>query len=301
MNSIKYKLFKTLLYAGGIIGFGLSSPITHSQTISFHITTPINRQGELGISEYHWVKNTFSILSQQNVPKQGKLILTLQLDSARKLSLGNSKVFVEFEKDVFLTLDTNMMISEVKSKYPGNYTLYPKLELRHEEQKLASLKSITEKKDYSKKILEERLKIIERAFEENTISKAFYNYIKTDYEYAYLSQLFRYYTDHKDSLSLPESFLAEFTPDRFTDDKNLNSMFYAFALDDYTTYISNVKYAYTLEVYNNRSSAIEKNFKGRQKEFLHAYLFRNFSKRQKPEYANALKETYPKLIELVKT
>ncbi|MBA3284266.1 MAG: redoxin domain-containing protein [Nitrosopumilus sp.] len=226
----------------------------------------------------------------------GTIFFNLNIEHAKKITIGNNQVFVEQENEVVLKLDSSQNIIEVNSRYPGNYIMYEKLSHLNTAPEISDPESAEDVQLGYRKVMEDRVNLIEEVKQENNISEAFYNHLQAEIKSRYLSAVYYILNKkYKDSISFPSTFTSDFTEDYFKDSNNLSSMFYAFALDDYASFISKTN-SFTTANYVRKKNTIIEHFEGLQKEFLLTYMFRNYSKKQEPGFANMLNESYVELL-----
>lgn len=296
MNNIFYNKKGSLSISFFLLLLIFSHENCLSQQVKFTIKTPVNANAILRVSEYNYILNKHNSFYQLALDS-GTVLFDLDIEQAKKIKIGNNDVFIEPEKEVVLKLDTAQNIIEVKSRYPGNYIMYEKLSHLNTTPEISDPESAVDIQHGYRKILEDRMNLIEEVRQEKNISEAFYKHLKAELKSRYLSAV--YYNLNKkyqDSISFPSTFTNVFTREQFKDDRNLSSMFYAFALDDYASFISKINKSFTTANYIRKKNTILNHFNGLQKEFLLTYLFRNYCKKQDPVFANILKESYAELL-----
>jgi len=283
------------------IFFLLISSTLFSQKIIFHIQSPFGKNEKITLSEFDWIMEKIKVLHRQDFDSLGRAEFLFNVGYPRKIVLGNNEIFIEPEKEVFLTLDSNFVIMKVQAAYPANYTMYQKLHSSSTRQEDSAISAFPEKiKERYKNLFLQQIAIADSAKKQNLISPRFYTFLTTECNSRYLSGLYYYYTARKDVVSTPASFLEEFSKDKFEDETNLNSMFYSFALYNYVSYISQGNDG-TIAAFDRILQTINNGFNGSQKEFLLTYLFRRYCKLQKSEYNKILPQAYYDLMETVKT
>ncbi len=121
-----------------------------------------------------------------------------------------------------------------------------------------------------------------------------YAYNETYYSYLGTLTLIRKQMLDSDSVNM-RKIIADYKPSIFSDDRNLTSKFYAFALSNYVTdiLVKRDQNEYSASHLERTVNVINDRFTGIQKEFLLSYIFRMYCRKQLPSYKSSIDSLFP--------